>query len=276
MLIEKKIDKLEFIEVMQDIGLANSSHHYKNCTEIFRDKLNFSMATNALYDDDQYFYLPKTLVGLELLYKGLVICERDFDWRKGSVASNIKIMQIIRRRSKSPVTLRNLDKLIKWTFINKGPNPYTPFGERKYSNVGSLAELKGIEERDRWKAANQRKLEKMQIEAAEARKKLEQELIKKRDEERKIKNAERLKIFQQQIKQFQTQTDAEKLNDLLSDRITFPINLLPECEWLTIIRNKNLEAKDLNKLIKLIPKNTTREIKQIKRFLQILRTPKLI
>ena len=92
----------------------------------------------------------------------------------------------------------------------------------------------------------------------------------------KIKNAERLKIFQQQIKQFQTQTDAEKLNDLLSDRITFPINLLPECEWLTIIRNKNLEAKDLNKLIKLIPKNTTREIKQIKRFLQILRTPKLI
>ncbi len=85
-----------------------------------------------------------------------------------------------------------------------------------------------------------------------------------------------MKIFQQQIKQFQTQTDAEKLNDLLSDRITFPINLLPECEWLTIIRNKNLEAKDLNKLIKLIPKNTTREIKQIKRFLQILRTPKLI
>ena len=114
------------------------------------------------------------------------------------------------------------------------------------------------------------------MEAAEATKKLEQELIKKRDEERKIKNAERFKIFQQQIKQFQAQTDADKLNDLLSNRISFPINLLPECEWLTIIRNRNLEAKDLNKLIKLIPKNTTREIKQIKRFLQILRTPKLI
>ena len=114
------------------------------------------------------------------------------------------------------------------------------------------------------------------MQAAEATRKLEQELIKKRDEERKIKNAERFKIFQQQIKQFQAQTDADKLNDLLSNRITFPINLLPECEWLTIIRNRNLEAKDLNKLIKLIPKNTTREIKQIKRFLQILRTPKLI
>ena len=70
--------------------------------------------------------------------------------------------------------------------------------------------------------------------------------------------------------------DAEKLNDLLSNRISFPINLLPECEWLTIIRNQNLEAADINKLIKLIPKNTTSEIKQIKRFLQILRTPKLI
>ena len=114
------------------------------------------------------------------------------------------------------------------------------------------------------------------MKAAEATRKLEQELIKKNIEARKIKNAERFKIFQQQIKQFQTQTDAEKLNDLLSKRISFPINLLPESEWLTIIRNKNLEAKDLNKLIKLIPKNTTREIKQIKRFLQILRTPKLI
>ena len=139
-----------------------------------------------------------------------------------------------------------------------------------------LSELKGIEETDRKIAINHHELEKMQMEAKEATKKLEQELIKKRDEERKIKNAERFKIFQQQIKQFQTQTDDEKLNDLLSKRITFPMNLLPESEWLTIIRNKNLEAADINKLIKLIPKNTTREIKQIKRFLQILRTPKLI
>ena len=276
MLLKKQIDKLEFIEVMQDIGLANSSNRYRNCTEIFKDKLNFSMGRNDHYDDDQYFYIPKTLVGLELLFKGLVICERDFDWRGGSVASNIKIMQIIRRHSKTPVALRNLDKLIKWTFLNKGSNSYTPFGGRKYSNVGSLSELEGIEETDRQNAINHRELEKMQMESAEATKKIVQGLIKKQEEERKIKNAERYKIFYQQIKQFQAQTDAEKLNDLLSNRISFPINLLPECEWLTIIRNQNLKAADINKLIKLIPKNTTSEIKQIKRFLQILRTPKLI
>jgi len=276
MLLKKKIDKLEFIEVMQDIGLANSSYNYKDCTAINEDRLSFRMGDDAQFDDNEYFYLPRTLAGLELLFKGLVICERDFDWSGGSVASNIKIMQIIRRRSRSPLALRNLDKLIKWTFINKGHNPYTPFGGRKYSNAGSLAELEQIEETDRRNAINHRELEKMQMQAAEATKKLEQELIKKRDEERKIKNAERFRIFQQQIKQFQAQTDADKLNDLLSNRITFPINLLPECEWLTIIRNRKLEAKDLNKLIKLIPKNTTREIKQIKRFLQILRTPKLV
>jgi len=271
MLLKKEIDEFEFIEAMQAIGLANSSRDYKFCNVIKRDRLNLSMG--AQY---QYEYLPKTLLGLELLFKGLVICERDFDWSGGSVASNIKIMQIIRRHSRSPLALRNLDKLIKWTFINKGHNPYTPFGGRKYSNAGSLAELEQIEETDRRNAINHRELEKMQMQAAEATKKLEQELIKKRDEERKIKNAERFRIFQQQIKQFQAQTDADKLNDLLSNRITFPINLLPECEWLTIIRNRSLEAKDLNKLIKLIPKNTTREIKQIKRFLQILRTPKLV
>ena len=201
MLLKKEIDEFEFIEVMQAIGLSNSSRDYKYCNAIKRDRLHFSMGVQYQYDD-----LPTTLVGLELLFKGLVICERDFDWRGGSVASNIKIMQIIRRRSKSPVALRNLDKLIKWTFINKGRNPYTPFGGTKYSNVGSLSELEGIEETERRNAINHRELEKMQMQAAEATRKLEQELIKKSDEERKIKNAERFKIFQQQIKQFQAQT----------------------------------------------------------------------
>ena len=129
---------------------------------------------------------------------------------------------------------------------------------------------------DRKNSIAQRDFETRQMEAAKESRRVEHELIVKKIQERKIKNAERYKIFHQQIKQFQTRTDAEKLNDLLSNRISFPINLLPECEWLTIIRNQNLEAADINKLIKLIPKNTTSEIKQIKRFLQILRTPKLI
>ena len=165
MLLKKEIDEFEFIEVMQAIGLADSSRDYKYCNAIKRDRLHFSMGAQYQYD-----YLPKTLVGLELLFKGLVICERDFDWRGGSVASNIKIMQIIRRRSRSPVALRNLDKLIKWTFINKGRNNYTPFGGTKYSNVGSLSELERIEETDRRNAINHRELEKMQMEAAEATK----------------------------------------------------------------------------------------------------------
>ena len=272
MLLKKEIEELEFVEVMQDIGLADSSRHYKYCNAITKDRLHFHMGI----DNRNYYYLPNTLEGLTLLFKGLVICERDFDWRGGSVASNIKIMQIIRRQSKSPLALRNLDKLIKWTYINKGRNTYTPFGARKLSNVGSLSELLSIEETDRKNSVAQRELEKSQMEAAKESRRVEHELIVKKIQERKIKNAERYKIFHQQIKQFQTQTDAEKLNDLLSNHIPFPINLLPECEWLTIIRNQNLEAADINKLIKLIPKNTTTEIKQIKRFLQILRSPKLI
>jgi len=87
MLLKKEIDEFEFIEAMQAIGLANSSRDYKFCNVIKRDRLNLSMG--AQY---QYEYLPKTLLGLELLFKGLVICERDFDWSGGSVASNIKIM----------------------------------------------------------------------------------------------------------------------------------------------------------------------------------------
>jgi len=275
MLLDKDNEDLEFIEIMQEIGLTETSQNYRNCKMVVRQEFSphFSMGINERYLPRN---IPSRLDSLILLFKGLVICERDFKWHGGSVAHNIKIMQWIRRKSISQLDLRNLDKLIRWTYLNKGENPYTPFGATKLSNVSSLSELTQIEDRDRHNAITQRAFEKSQMKAAEATRKLEQELIKKNIEARKIKNAERFKIFQQQIKQFQTQTDADKLNDLLSNRISFPINLLPECEWLTIIRNRNLEAKDLNKLIKLIPKNTTREIKQIKRFLQILRKPKLI
>ena len=275
MLLDKDNEDLEFIEIMQEIGLTETSQNYRNCKMVVRQEFSphFSMGVNERYLPRN---IPSRLDSLILLFKGLVICERDFKWHGGSVAHNIKIMQWIRRKSISQLDLRNLDKLIRWTYLNKGENPYTPFGATKLSNVSSLSELTQIEDRDRHNAITQRAFEKSQMKAAEATRKLEQELIKKNIEARKIKNAERFKIFQKQIEQFQVQSDSEKLSDLLFNRISFPINLLPESEWLTIIRNKNLKAKDLNKLIKLIPKNTTREIKQIKRFLQILRTPKLI
>ena len=275
MLLDKDSEDLEFIEIMQEIGLTETSQNYQNCKMVVRQEFShhFSMGVAERYLPRN---IPARLDSLILLFKGLVICERDFKWQGGSVASNIKIMQWIRRKSVSPVDLRNLDKLIRWTYLNKGENDYTPFGATKLSNVSSLSELMQIEGTDRANAINQHTFEKGQMESAKESRKIEQELISKKIQEREIKNAERYKIFQKQIKQFQTQTDAEKLNDLLFKRISFPINLLPECEWLTIIRNQNLEAADINKLIKLIPKNTTSEIKQIKRFLQILRTPKLI
>jgi len=275
MLLDKDSEDLEFIEIMQEIGLTETSQNYRDCKMVVRQEFSphFSMGIAERYLPRN---IPARLDSLILLFKGLVICERDFKWQGGSVASNIKIMQWIRRKSVSPVDLRNLDKLIRWTYLNKGENDYTPFGATKLSNVSSLSELMQIEGTDRANAINQHTFEKGQMDSAKESRKIEQELISKKIQEREIKNAESYKIFQKQIKQFQTQTDAEKLNDLLSKRISFPINLLPECEWLTIIRNQNLEAADINKLIKLIPKNTTSEIKQIKRFLQILRTPKLI
>ena len=275
MLLDKDSEDLEFIEIMQEIGLTETSLNYRNCKMIVRQEFShhFSMGVAERHLPRN---IPARLDSLILLFKGLVICERDYKWRGGSVAYNIKIMQWIRRKSISQLDLINLDKLIRWTYLNKGENRYTPFGAGKLSNVSSLSELLEIEEKDRTNAIAQRDSETRQMKSAKESRRLEQELILQKIQERKIKNAERYKIFHHQIKQFQTQTDAEKLNDLLSNHIPFPINLLPECEWLTIIRNQNLEAADINKLIKLIPKNTTSEIKQIKRFLQILRTPKLI
>ena len=214
MLLKKDIDEFEFIEVMQAIGLADSSQDYKYCNAIKRDRLQFSLG--VLYS---YYDLPKTLVGLELLFKGLIICERDFDWCSGSVASNIKIMQIIRRRSKSLVALRNLDKLIKWTFINKGRNPYTPFGGRKYSNIGSLSELKGIEETDRRIAKNHHELEKMQMEARIKMQLMEKEFMlnmRLKDGERQvIKDKEK---YKEDRKDERTRIQATQQSEMIDQR----------------------------------------------------------
>ena len=37
MLLKKEIEELEFVEVMQDIGLADSSRYYKSCNAITKD-----------------------------------------------------------------------------------------------------------------------------------------------------------------------------------------------------------------------------------------------
>ena len=275
MLLHEESEGLEFIEIMQEIGLTETSRNYQNCKMIVRQEVphHFLMGVAERHLSRN---IPVRLDSLILLFKGLVICERDFEWRGGSVAYNIKIMQWIRRKSISQLDLRNLDKLIRWTYFNKGENRYTPFGAVKLSNVSSLSELLQIEDTDKKNAIAQHDFEKRQRDAGKERKRLQKELSDQALQDRKAKNDNRYKIFLREIELFQTRCDHQKLKSLLNNKLNFPINLLPEAEWLNIIRNKDLGVVSINKLIKLIPKNTTREIKQIKRFLQILKTPNIV
>jgi hypothetical protein len=272
MLLNNNIEQLEFIEIMQEIGLTESSDNYTHCDPVIKQRFHIQHHIGTSLNNN----IPQRLDSLILLFKGLIICERDFMWRGGSVASNINIMQMIRRKSRSHLDLRNLDKLIKWTFINKGENRYTPFGAVKLSAVSSLAELLSIEEMDRKNALAQRDFERRQMDASKEKKRLQKELNDKVLQDRKAKNENRYRIFLKEIEIFQAKCEHQKLDALLTNELSFPINLLPEIEWLTIIRNKELGVLDINKLIKLIPKNTSQEIKQIKRFLQILKTPKVV
>jgi len=272
MLLNKNIEQLEFIEIMQEIGVTECSDNYKHCQQVIKQRFYIQQHINSGLVNN----VPQRLDSLILLFKGLVICERDFMWPGGSVAANINIMQAIRRKSISQLDLRNLDKLIRWTFLNKGENPYTPFGAGKLSTVSSLAELLKIEEMDKENAKFQHDFERRQMEASKEKKRLQKELSDKVLQDRKARNANRYRIFLKEIEIFQTRCDHQKLKSLLENKLNFPINLLPEAEWLNIIRNKDLGVLDINKLIKLIPKKTTREIKQIKRFLQILKTPKIV
>ena len=275
MLLDKDSEDLEFIEIMQEIGLTETSLNYRNCKMIVRQEFShhFSMGVAERHLPRN---IPARLDSLILLFKGLVICERDYKWRGGSVAYNIKIMQWIRRKSISQLDLINLDKLIRWTYLNKGENRYTPFGAGKLSNVSSLSELLEIEDQDRKNSIAHHNFEQGLIEARAERARLQKELSEKTILDRQAKNTNRYKIFLREIALFQTRCDHQKLRSLLDNKLNFPINLLPEAEWLNIIRKEDLEVLNINKLIKLIPKNTTKEIKQIKRFLQILKMPKVV
>ena len=124
------ITQTQFINIMQEIGMNNDTFKYARYK---------SIRTQQYKSID---VLPPDLSDQINLFKGLVLCERDFDWIGGSAASNIKVYREI---SSHPFMQRHkdkLDELINWTLQNRSRNPYTPFGSWRYSGCKSVEDMK--------------------------------------------------------------------------------------------------------------------------------------
>ena len=70
---------------------------------------------------------------LKLLYKGLVLCEKELKWLDGSTTKTSWILQILQERLDSKSDYQEIKGLFEFGFANRGHNPYVPTGTRIHS-----------------------------------------------------------------------------------------------------------------------------------------------
>ncbi len=205
------------------------------------------------WNDNWEYFFPDKEKKINLL-KGLILLERinsfGFGTVHGSVATNIIVFNEIRNLK------LDTPELLDWIFKNKSNNSYTPFGEIKYGGIKnyeeyiSFLELKSERQKVHSKEKDAKKIRLIEIQ------KNHEKLMANRDK----KNKEKRKIVKDY---FADENDF--LNDILIDKLPFPINLSPKKKLNNIQDNlKSMSKEDLRKLKKRIPKKTSNKLYQIK------------
>ena len=70
---------------------------------------------------------------LRLIYKGLVLCEKEFKWLDGSTTKTALILQILQERLDHESNYQEIKELFEFGFANRGHNPYVPTGTKIHS-----------------------------------------------------------------------------------------------------------------------------------------------
>ena len=132
--MEKDLTSLtesQYISILHQIGKDSHTFKYKHCKPLVRQQHRLINLENYPRDIDPLIYL----------FKGLVLCERDFQWGGGSVATNIGVFRAIKSHVEIKSNQKRLNELIDWVVKNRGNNPYTPFGSIVYSRCRSIDDV---------------------------------------------------------------------------------------------------------------------------------------
>ena len=70
---------------------------------------------------------------LKLLYKGLVLCEKYFEWFVGSATNTAWVLRNLEERLDSDSDYEEIKELHEFGFANRGKNPYAPTGSQIHS-----------------------------------------------------------------------------------------------------------------------------------------------
>ena len=234
-----------FIAIVQEIGKTNHTYKYKEYHAITKQQYGHIRG------------VPESIEDLVFLFKGLVLCERDFQWIGGSAASNIPIFRKIKLHPYMQNNRDKLEELIDWSFKNRGNNGYTPLGTYKYTSCKSIDDMKQF---DRERAKRYR----AHILAMEEREKIntkKKETLKKLAELRPLKRYLTNQTYKLNIELFMFKSFDCRLNQVLDGSISFPINMLPEKFWVEVLNNK-LNLDQLSRLLEVIPRHTTEFLKK--------------
>lgn len=241
---KKQLTKNEFIRIMQDIGINGNTSKYSRCEPI----INQQYKTFDTY--------PQDLTDLINFFKGLVLCERDFNWVGGSVASNLFAFREI---SKHPFMMLNpmrLDDLTDWALKSRGNNGYTPLGSWRYESCRSINDVR---ERNIFFDNKRKFYERQQSQIAKIKAK-KNSLREKLNELRPLRRYLNKQTFNLNIKMFLLLSTEEQLKLILKNKLNFPINLIPN-ECLVRILKTELDINQINTLLSLIPRRTSEFMK---------------
>ena len=93
------------------------------------------------YPDDCDSYSNEEL---KLLYKGLVLCEKHFEWFVGSATNTAWVLRNIEARLDYDSDYDEIKELYDFGFANRGENPYAPTGSQTHSDCNTYEEFEEV------------------------------------------------------------------------------------------------------------------------------------
>ena len=78
---------------------------------------------------------------LKLLFKGIVLCEKQFEWVVGSATNTAWVLRNIEERLDSDSKHEEIKELYVFGFANRGKNPYAPTGSKTHSDCNTYEDF---------------------------------------------------------------------------------------------------------------------------------------
>jgi len=78
---------------------------------------------------------------LKLLFKGIVLCEKHFEWFVGSATNTVWVLRNIEERLDSDSKHEEIKELYEFGFANRGKNPYAPTGSKTHSDCNTYEDF---------------------------------------------------------------------------------------------------------------------------------------